>query len=168
MTHTDAGALFVHEYSELQGELNHAGALRTSYAREARYFLNRDTYHKPQDRWGRLAVVVHSGDLLQLPPAPATSSMLAPLDGTGPRPSATQLLAGINRCGSMQAPPQAGFVVNEETAAVLHRPHHPAKAQCCTVRIILQRCAAAQPVPACACCPVLHAHLSRAFARYVA
>ena len=82
MTHTDVGAVSVDEYSQVQGELNHAGALRTTHAREARCFLNRGTYYKPQDRWGRLAVVVYSGDHLQLPPVPATSSMLAPLDGT--------------------------------------------------------------------------------------
>ena len=82
VTHTDAGALFVDEYSQLQGELNHAGALRTTYAREAKYGLNRDVYYKPQERWGRLPVVVYSGDHLQLPPVPASSSMLAPLDGT--------------------------------------------------------------------------------------
>ena len=66
----------------MQGELNHAGALRTTYATETKYGLNRDTYYKPQERWGRLAIVVYSGDHLQLPPVPATSSMLAPLDGT--------------------------------------------------------------------------------------
>ena len=82
ITHVDAGALYVDEYSQLQGELNHAGALRTTYARESKYGLSRDVYYKPQERWGRLPVVVYSGDHLQLPPVPATSSMLAPLEGT--------------------------------------------------------------------------------------
>jgi hypothetical protein len=82
ITHVDAGALFVDEYSQLQGELNHAGALRTTYAREAKYCLSKDVYYKPQERWGRLPVVVYSGDHLQLPPVPASSSMLAPLEGT--------------------------------------------------------------------------------------
>ena len=82
ITHTDAGALFVDEYIQLQGELNHAAALRTTYAREAKYSLNRNTYYRPEERWGRLAVVVYSGDHMQLPPAPARSSMLAQLDGT--------------------------------------------------------------------------------------
>ena len=82
VTHVDAGALYVDEYSQLQGELNHAGALRTTYAREAKYGLNKDVYFKPQERWGRLPVVVYSGDHLQLPPVPASSSMLAPLEGT--------------------------------------------------------------------------------------
>ena len=82
ITHVDAGALFIDEYSQLQGELNHAGALRTTYAREAKYGLNKDVYYKPQERFGRLPVVVYSGDHLQLPPVPASSSMLARLDGT--------------------------------------------------------------------------------------
>ena len=82
VTHVDAGALYIDEYSQLQGKLNHAGALRTTYAREAKYGLNKDVYFKPQERWGRLPVVVYSGDHLQLPPVPASSSMLAPLDST--------------------------------------------------------------------------------------
>ena len=81
-SHVDAGALYVDEYSQLQGELNHAGALRTTYAREAKHGLNKDVYFKPQERWGRLPVVVYSGDHLQLPPVPASSSMLASLEGT--------------------------------------------------------------------------------------
>ena len=82
VTHVDAGALYVDEYSQLQGELNHAGALRTTYAREAKHNLNKDVYFQPQERWGRLPVVVYSGDHLQLPPVPASSSMLASLEGT--------------------------------------------------------------------------------------
>ncbi|CAK0848951.1 unnamed protein product, partial [Prorocentrum cordatum] len=58
VTHVDAGALYVNESSQLQGELNRAGALRTTCAREAKYGLNKDVYFKPQER------------------------MLAPLEGT--------------------------------------------------------------------------------------
>ena len=76
------GALCIDEYSQLQSELNHAASLRTTNAREAKYGLNRDMYYKREERWGRLPVVVYSGDHLQLPPAPASSSMLAPLDST--------------------------------------------------------------------------------------
>ena len=82
VTHVDAGVLYIDEYSQLSGELNHARALRTTYARESTYGLNKDIYFKPQERWGRLPVVVYSGDHLQLPPVPASSSMLAPLEGT--------------------------------------------------------------------------------------
>ena len=66
----------------LSSASQYAGALRTTYAREAKYGLNRDVYYKPQERWGRLPVGVYSGAHLQLPPVPASSSMLAPLDGT--------------------------------------------------------------------------------------
>ena len=82
VTRVDAGVLYIDEYSQLSGELNHAGALRTTYARESTYGLNKDIYFKPQERRGRLPVVVYSGDHLQLPPVPASSSMLAPLEGT--------------------------------------------------------------------------------------
>ena len=67
------------EYSQLQGELNNAAALRTTYAREAKFNLNRNSYHAPQERYGRLAMVTYGGDHLQLPPVPASSSVLAPL-----------------------------------------------------------------------------------------
>ena len=135
--------------------------------------MNTDTYYMPRERWERLAVVVYSGDNLQLPLVTATSSMPAPLNGTtnehkvGDKTFRDAAFGWNNGCESMQASPKAGFAVNEETAAVLHRPHRPANAQCCTVRIILRRRGAVQPVSACACCASLPAHLSRAFARYV-
>ena len=81
-THEDAGALFIDEFSQLQGELNHAGALRTTYSREVKYKLDRNVYYAPQERWGRIAVLDYAGDHLQMPPVPVTSSMLAPLEGT--------------------------------------------------------------------------------------
>ncbi len=70
-THEDAGALHIDEYSQLQGELNHAGSLRTTYAREAKYNLDRNVYYAPKERWGRIAVLGYSGDHLQMPPVPA-------------------------------------------------------------------------------------------------
>ena len=82
VTHVHAGALHVDENSQLQSEFDHVGALRTTYARDARYGLSKDVYYKPLERWGRLPVVVYSSDHLQLPPVPATSRMLAPHEGT--------------------------------------------------------------------------------------
>ena len=58
ITRTDACALLVDAYSQLQGALNHAAALRTTYARETKYQLNTNTYYRLEERWGRLAVVV--------------------------------------------------------------------------------------------------------------
>ena len=82
LTHADAGALYIDESSQLQGELNHAAALRTTYVRESKYGLNRHTGSSPQERFGRIAFLIYSQDHLQLPPVPAPSSMLASLEGT--------------------------------------------------------------------------------------
>ena len=54
-----------------------AAALRTTYAREAKYI-----YSSPRERFGRIAVPIYSQDHMQLPPVPPSSSMLAPLEGT--------------------------------------------------------------------------------------
>ena len=81
-THQDAGTLWIDEYSQLQGEMNHAASLRTTYAREARHNLNRNAYYLPTERYGRIPVLTYSGDHLQLPPVPAKSSLLAPLANT--------------------------------------------------------------------------------------
>ena len=82
LTHADAGVLYIDESSQLPGELNHAAALRTTYAREAKYSLDRNRYSSPQERFGRIAFLIYSQDHLQLPPVPASSSMLASLEGT--------------------------------------------------------------------------------------
>ena len=82
ITHADAGALYIDESSQLQGELNHAASLRTTYARETQYGLNRNNYSSPKERYGRIAILWYSQDHLQLPPVPESSSMLAPLEGT--------------------------------------------------------------------------------------
>ena len=75
----DAGAVVIDESSQLQGELNHADALRTTYARQHTYGLNPLDYWKPMERYGRIAMLEYWGDHLQLPPVPARSSMLTPL-----------------------------------------------------------------------------------------
>ena len=82
ITHADAGVQYIDESSQLQGALNHAAALRTTYAREAKYDLNRNNYSDPHERYGRMAILWYSQDHLQLPPVPETTSMLAPLEGT--------------------------------------------------------------------------------------
>ena len=82
ITHADAGVLYIDESSQLQGELNHAASLRTTYARESKYSLNRNNSSGPEERYGRLPILWYSQDDLQLPPVPESSSMLAPLEGT--------------------------------------------------------------------------------------
>ena len=81
-TAVHAGAIVIDESSQLQGELNHADSLRTTYARQHKYGLNPLDYWKPTERFGRMAMLEYWGDHLQLPPVPARSSMLAPLQGT--------------------------------------------------------------------------------------
>ena len=68
ITHADAGVLYIDESSMLQAELNHAAALRTTYARESKYSLNRNNYSGPRERYGRIAFLWYSQDHLQLPP----------------------------------------------------------------------------------------------------
>ena len=82
ITHADAGVMYIDESSQLQGELNHAAALRTTYAREAKYNLNRNFYALPRERYGRMPILWYSQDHLQLPPVPETSGMMAPMEGT--------------------------------------------------------------------------------------
>ena len=81
-THIEAGALYIDEYSQLQCEINHAAALRTTYARENAYGLDKSFYNRPRERYGRMAVVAYSGDRLQLPPVPESSGLLAPVENT--------------------------------------------------------------------------------------
>ena len=80
MTHAEAGAMHLDEYSQLLAELNNAAALRTTYARQAKFGLDANFYHKPQERYGRLAVLTYGGDHLQLPPVPASASVLASVE----------------------------------------------------------------------------------------
>ena len=57
ITHADAGVLYIDESSQLQGELTHAAALRTTYARESKYGLNRNNYPGTRARYGRMAIL---------------------------------------------------------------------------------------------------------------
>ena len=71
---------YIDEYSQLRSELNNAAALRTTYARENAYGLDKSIYYKPQERYGRIAILGYGGDHLQLPPVPESSGILAPID----------------------------------------------------------------------------------------
>ena len=74
-----AGARLFDEWSQLGATLNHAAALRTTYAREAVYGLVISDYSRPAERFGRMPLLIYSGDALQLPPVPAKNSLLADL-----------------------------------------------------------------------------------------
>lgn len=82
ITHAEAGVLHIDEASQLQAELNHAAALRTTYAREYAHKLDRNIYSQPDQRYGKIAILWYQEDHLQLPPVPESSSMLAPMEGT--------------------------------------------------------------------------------------
>ena len=76
------GAKIIDEFSQLQGSMNHAAALRATYGRQAKYNLNMYDYAMPKERWGRIALLLYCGDHLQLPPVPKKTSLLAPLEGS--------------------------------------------------------------------------------------
>jgi len=105
ITHADAGVLYIDESSQLQGELNHAASLRTTYARESQYGLNRNNYSGPRERYGRIAILWYSQDHLQLPPVPESSSMLAPLEGKATSTKLEQRSSGMQNSSSNSTPP---------------------------------------------------------------
>ena len=107
LTHAEAGSLYIDESSHLHGELNHAAALRTTYARETKYNLNRNTCSSPLERFGRIPYLIYLQDYLQLPPVvclhlcrtPAASTKWEPRSsGTWSMSSnSTQLCASVIR-----------------------------------------------------------------------
>ena len=100
----DIGAMATDESSQLPGQLNHADALRMTYARQHKYGLNPLDYWKPTERHGRIAVSTYWGDHLQLPPVPASSSMLSPLTGT----------SNEHKAGANKEVPSQGRLLNDE------------------------------------------------------
>jgi hypothetical protein len=76
-----AGNLGVDVIDELgcvPGNLLHADALRKTYGRCLRHNLDTTAYMKPAETWGRIPCKILSGDFYQLPPVPASASLLAP------------------------------------------------------------------------------------------
>jgi hypothetical protein len=76
------GAFLKDEFSMMPGQMNHAACLLATYAREGKFRLRREDYAKPRERAGRVAVMLDSGDHLQLPPVPKKNSLFAPLTNT--------------------------------------------------------------------------------------
>ena len=68
------------EVGALAGDLLHADALRRTYGRALRHDLDPVAYMKPQETWVRMPIKVLCGDLFQLPPVPASASLLAPAE----------------------------------------------------------------------------------------
>ena len=73
----DLGIDVIDELGCVSGTLLHADALRKTYGRSLRYNLESAHYMKPQETWGRMPVKILSGDFYQLPPVPASASLLA-------------------------------------------------------------------------------------------
>ncbi|CAK9022774.1 unnamed protein product [Durusdinium trenchii] len=75
-------AIVIDEFSQCIGQMLHADALRKSYGRQRALGLELHRYAELDESWGRMPVVVISGDELQLPPVPFSHSLLASVDGT--------------------------------------------------------------------------------------
>ena len=63
----------------MSGSLLHADSLRSMCGKCMRHCLEPTDYMKPRETWGRMAAKILSGDFLQLPPVPASSSLAASL-----------------------------------------------------------------------------------------
>ena len=72
------GALIEDEFPQILGQLEHAVALRATYARSATYKLCSSEYAATTQTFGAMPFVVKCGGELQLPPVPEDSSLLAP------------------------------------------------------------------------------------------
>ena len=75
------GVDVIHELGAVPGPLLHADALRTTYGRVLRYGLDFTKYMRLQETWGGMTVKILCGDFYQLPPVPASASLLAPHTG---------------------------------------------------------------------------------------
>ena len=73
----DLGVEVIDELGCVPGELLHADALRKTYGRCLRHNLDTTKYMQPNETWGRMPAKILSGDFYQLPPVPATASLLA-------------------------------------------------------------------------------------------
>ena len=71
------GVDVIDELGCVPGTLLHADALRKTYGRSLRYRLDATKYMRPQESWGRMAAKILSGDFYQLPPVPASTSLLS-------------------------------------------------------------------------------------------
>ena len=73
---TNLGIDVIDELGAVSGELLHADALRKTYGRATCLGLDTTKYMKPAEAWGRMPAKILSGDFYQLPPVPASKSLL--------------------------------------------------------------------------------------------
>jgi len=76
-----AGALVKDEFTQQPATLEHALVVRATYGRETFHDLVSADYAQPETNYASLPYVVTSGDPLQFPPVPMTSSLLAEPEG---------------------------------------------------------------------------------------
>ena len=76
---SDLGVDVIDDLGCVPADLLHADALRKTYGRSLRHGLDSTKYMKPAETWGRMPCKILCGDFYQLPPVPASSSLLAPL-----------------------------------------------------------------------------------------
>ena len=72
------GVDVIDELGIVPAPLLHADALRKTYGRCLKYNIDPTRYMHPQEAWGRVFAKLLCGDFFQLPPVPATSSLMAP------------------------------------------------------------------------------------------
>ena len=78
-----AGAVIIDEWSQVPTTLFHAASLRATSIRADQFQLDLARYAQPTQLFGRVSFMLLSGDHLQLPPVPKTSSLLATPDVGG-------------------------------------------------------------------------------------
>ena len=76
------GVDVIDELGIVPSPLLHADALRKTYGRCLKYNIDPTRYMHPQEAWGRVFAKILCGDFFQLPPVPATSSLMAPKSQT--------------------------------------------------------------------------------------
>ena len=74
------GVDVIDEVGALASDLLHADALRRTHGRALRHDLDPLAYMKPHETWGRMPIKLLCGDFFQLPPVPASASLLAPME----------------------------------------------------------------------------------------
>ena len=87
------GAMIQDEFPQCLGQLEHAVALRATYARSATYKLRSSEYSATTQTFGAMPFVVKCGDELQLPPVPEDSSVLAPPTGSKEHAAGVKIFA---------------------------------------------------------------------------
>ena len=74
----DLGFEVIDELGAVPADLLHADALRKTYGRAFKHQLDTTAYMQPAETRGRMPAKILAGDFYQLPPVPASASLLSP------------------------------------------------------------------------------------------